>query len=243
MMPQTVPDGFEFEQFPTDEPGRTLHGGHAGDSPILAEQIQSKFVTTDSQLADLSARVAALEDGTGGAGWIPIISGSNSGASFSIDLTAGGKFPSPPLWSVVQIYMRVDLDAAGEVRMSINGENNNTYRSGSFMLDSQIPAVSDNENWHRNAATSWSIAQMSTISTGNIALTLFHTSVNPGLINFQAFSSRHSDNDSFHRNQMASGSIEAAKTLQNLVIATGAGATSFVNCWWWATGLRMVHPS
>src|SRR5690606_4367351 len=169
MMPQTVPDGFEFEQFPGDEPGRTLHGGHAGDSPILAEQIQSKFVTTDSQLADLSARVAALEDGTGGAGWIPITSGSNSGASFSIDLTAGGKFPSPPLWSVVQIYMRVDLDAAGEVRMSINGENNNTYRSGSFMMDSQIPAVSDHEHRRRNAATARPTAHVSTTPRGHTA--------------------------------------------------------------------------
>src|SRR5690606_39837783 len=106
--------------------------------------------------------------------------------------------PSPPLWSDDQIYMRVDLDAAGEVRMSINGENNNTYRSGSFMMDSQIPAVSDNENWHRNAATSWSIAQMSTISTGNIALTLFHTSVNPGLINFQALDRKSTRLNSSH---------------------------------------------
>src|SRR5690606_11469539 len=143
MMPQTVPDGFEFEQFPTDEPGRTLHGGHAGDSPILAEQIQSKFVTTDSQLADLSARVAALEDGTGGAGWIPIISGSNSGASFSIDLTAGGKFPSPPLWSVVQIYMRVDLDAAGEVRIAIHGENNHTLHTCPTFTDTPITYATD----------------------------------------------------------------------------------------------------
>lgn len=243
MMPQTVPDGFEFERFPTDEPGRTLHGGHAGNSPILAEQIQEKFVGVDAQLADMAARLAALEDGTGGAGWIPITSGSNSGASFSIDLTAAGKFPSPPLWSVVQIHMRVDLDAVGEVRMSINGENNNTYRSGSFMIDSEVPSTFDGENWHREDATSWSLAQLSTISTGNINLTLFHASVNPGLINFQCFASRHSEDGTFHRNQMSSGSIEAAKTLQNLVFATGNGATSFVNCWWWATGLRMVHPS
>jgi hypothetical protein len=243
MMPQTVPDGFEFEQFPTDEPGRTLHGGHAGDSPILAEQIQAKFVTTDSQLSDLSARVAALEDGTGGVGWIPIARGSSSGASFSIDMTAGGKYPSPPLWDAVRVYARVDLDAVGEVRMSINGENDNVYRSGSYMIDSEVPSTFDGENWHREAASSWSLAQLSTISTGNLALTLFHTDVNPGLINFQCFASRHSETNTFHRNQMSSGGITVAKTLQSLVFATGNGASTFVNCWWKAEGLRMVAPS
>lgn len=234
-MPQT-PNGYPYPD-PNDVPDVPA------DLRDLAEAVDASQTTNAAAIADLTARVAALETGTGGAGWIPIASGSNSGASFSIDLTAGGKFPSPPLWSIVRVYMRVDLDAVGEVRMTLNGDTDGGYRSGSFMLDSESPANSDPESWHREAATSWSLAQLSTISTGNLNLTLFHTSVNPGLINFQCLASRHSETASFHRNQMSSGGIASTKTLQSLLFATGNGASTFVNCWWWAEGLRMVHPS
>ena len=238
MMPQTVPDGFEFEQFPGDEPGRTLHGGHAGDSPILAEQVQSKFVTTDSQIADLTSRVAALENGTSGPGWVPIATGASSGGSFTIDLSAGGKFPSPPMWRQVRVTMRVDMSTPDLVLCRVNGDADAVYRSGSATFDSQVPASIDADNWHAAAATTWRVALLSTISTGLIDMDLYHTNVNPGLLSFQARSSRQSDDPSAHRHTIASGSLVSAKTLQSLQFIAN-GSTTFVDCWWTALGLRL----
>lgn len=241
-MPSTTPDGFEFESL-DDEPGRTLHGGRHGNSPILAEQIQKKFTSTDAQLADLTARVAAIESGTGGSGWIPIATGNSSGASFTVDLTSGGKFPSPPLWNLVQIYMRVDLTAPARILCRVNGDNDLVYRSGAAMFDSVVPANSDADNWHAAAERAWIIAQGSTISTGNLSFTLFHSAVNPGLLSFQCTAARQSDDPSVHRHMLASGAItsggKTANTLQFLV----DGSEEFVNAWWWATGLRMEHSA
>lgn len=237
MTGSTVPDGFEFET-DNDAPAVTLRT-EAGET--LAEKLQAKFVATDATIASLTSRVTALEDGTGGAGWIPIGTGNDSGSGFSIDLTAGGKFPDPPLWNLVQVHMRVDLDTVGQVRMSINGDNDPVYRSGSFMMDSTIPGNSDDDNWHRGpTASSWSLAQLSTVSTGNLSLTLFHTAANPGLLNFQCVSARQSNDPSAHRNQISSGSLTTAKTASSLTF--GASPGSFNSAWWWATGLRMTAP-
>lgn len=241
MTGSTVPDGFITETR-GDLPGVSLNGGLDGSGEKLAEQIQAKFIESDARIAALTARVNALENGTGGIGWIPIATGNNSGATFPVDLTAGGKFPSPPLWNLVRVHMRVDLDEVGEVRLQINGENDQVYRSGSSMLDSVVPANTDPANWHREAQPTWSIAHLSTISTGNLVLTLFHTAANPGLLNFQCLSSRHSSDASVHRHTFASGQVTTAKTLTSLLFRTGAGATSFVNAWWWAEGLRMEPP-
>lgn len=241
MMPQTVPDGFEFEQFPGDEPGRTLHGGQHGNSPILAEQIQDKFVTTDAQLAGLTARVAALENGTGGVGAIPIGQGQGSGTSFTVDLTAGGKFPSPPLWSVIDMRMRVDLSDPGGLAMRFFGETANIYRSGSFQVDSTN--TFDSDNWHLSGANHWRIAHLSTLSTGLVDLRLFHTAANPGLISFQCTSTRQSDDANVHRHTIAAGSLESGGvTATTLQFLPTAGASSIVQAYWWAWGMRMVAP-
>lgn len=213
------------------------------DIRALAEALDTKISDLDATISDLQSRTAALEDGTGGAGWIPIATGSDSGSTFSVDLTAGGKFPSPPLWNLVRVHMRADLDAAGEIRLQINGDGDSVYRSGAAMFDAESPANSDPSNWHRFDQPTWSIAHLSTISTGNLILTLFHTAANPGLINFQCTSARQSDDANVHRQTIASGSLTSAKTPTSLLFRTGAGATEYVDAWWWAEGLRMVPPS
>lgn len=246
MMPQTVPDGFEFEQFPGDEPGRTLHGGHAGDSPILAEQVQAKFIDVDAQLAAYEARIAAIENGTGGVGWIPITSGSSSGSSFTVDLTDGGRFPSPPLWSEVRVSMKIDLSAAAYVNARVNGDNDLGvgYRSGSFTMDSVVPANSEDENWHFPSGNqgAWVIGRCATISTNVIDFRVYHADSNPGLLSFQSIFNRQSDDPQVHRAGVAWGAITASRTLTSLVFLPSSPVT-IVNAYWKAEGLRLVPPS
>jgi hypothetical protein len=237
----TSPDNFPFEVV-GDQPGISLHGGLSGTEDILAEVVQDKFVTTDTTLSDLTARVTALETGTGGAGWIPIDFGSDSGASFSIDLTAGGKFPSPPLWNMVRFHMRVDLDAVGTVSCRVNGDADSVYTAGSSVVDAENNF--DAVNWYFPGSSSWRIAHLSTISTGNLILTLFRTDANPGLISFQCESARMSSTDgSVHRRTHAWGALTSAKTLSSMQFFAVDGAMSFVNAVWWAEGLRMEHPT
>ncbi|MEU5156741.1 hypothetical protein [Glycomyces sp. NPDC021274] len=242
MTGSTVPDGFITES--TDDlPGVSLNGGLDGSGTKLPEQIQTKFIATDAAITDLMDRVAALESGSGGIGWIPIGSGTASGATFSIDLTDGGRFPNPPLWDEVRVSMRVDMSGSDdEVRCRVNNDSDLVYRSGSFTMDSQVPAVSDADNWHYPTASqsAWAIAKLGTISTNLIDLRIFHTGVSSSLLAFQAFSSRQSDSSSTHRNWMASGSLTSGKTATSLTFL--APASTFSTVYWWAEGLRMVAP-
>lgn len=239
MTGSTVPDGFITETR-GDLPGVSLNGGLDGSGEKLAEQIQAKFIESDARIAALTARVNALENGTGGIGWVPISHGVIAADTFDIDLTADGKYASPPLWSMVRIGMRYDLDATGAVNLRINGDNDNVYRSGSTMVDAANNF--DDENWFHDTATFWRIAHGSTISTNNLELVLFSMGHNPGLINFQCSSARQSSSATTYRHTLASGALLTGKTASHLQFLTGLGASTFVNAWWWAEGLRMDAP-
>jgi hypothetical protein len=241
-MPQTVPDGFEFERPTGDEPGRTLTGGQAGLSPILAEQVQAKVSDTDATLAALASRVAALEDGTGGVGWMPIAAGQNNGATFSIDLTAGGKYPTPPRWDTVKVHMRYHLTAVQRVLLRINGDSDSVYRSGWTALDAE-GNIDVPESGFEATGTSWSIGWGSTFSTNNLEFTLFHAFADPGLVNFQCTSVRQSTNATSHRYTVASGALASGGKTPNSLQFLVTGGASFNQSWWSAQGLRMVHPS
>lgn len=213
------------------------------DIRALAEALDTKISALDATISDLQSRTTALEDGTGGAGWIPIAQGTDSGDTFVVDLTAGGKFPDPPLWTVVKVYARVDLSEAEDVLCRINGDTDAVYTSGSAMLDSNQPADSDDSNWWFPDNTVWSIGHLSTISTGVLDFQLIHAHADPGLMSFQCLTSRQSSTDrSVHRHTIASGSLLAAKTATSLEFIANSTAT-FVNVYWRALGLRMTHPS
>lgn len=239
-MPQTSPDAFEYEAL-TDEAGRTLTGGQLGTSPILAEQVQAKFVTTDASLSDLTARVAALESGVSGVGWMPIGSGTATGGDFTIDLTAGGLYPSPPQWEMIKVTMRVDLNAVGAVECRINGDSDAVYRSGGVPYDA-AGGIDAADGWFFAAGLAWRIAHLSTISTGWMDLTIYNTAPSPGLMSFSCMSGRQSDDASIHRYTLSQGSLTATKTATSLFFQAVSGATAFDSAWWQAVGLRMVSP-
>jgi len=213
------------------------------DMQDLAEDVETQLARMDNSAADLADRVAALESGTGGVGWMPIGSGTASGASFSIDLTAAGKYPSPPLWDEVRVSMRMDLSTDSYVNCRINGDSDLVYRSGSFVMDSTVPAASDAENWHFPTGDqgAWVIARLATISTNVIDLRIFHTGASASLMAFQSQFSRQSDSSTTHRHGIAHGSLTTGKTATSLTFLPSSPNT-FTNVYWWAEGLRLVAP-
>jgi hypothetical protein len=236
----TVPDGF-ITEVRGDLPGISLNGGLDGSGEKLPEQIQAKFITTDATLASLSDRLDAIENGTGGVGWIPIAFGSApAGHSFSVDLTDGGRFPSPPLWGAVRVTMRLDLTAADLVVCRVNGDSDAVYQSGGAMIASD--GVLE-EAFHYTANTVWALGRTATAGTNNLEMTIFNADVNPGLLGFQATISRQSSSPGVHQYGVATGATTSGgKTLTSLLFM-GNASTDFVNAWWIAEGLRTVHPS
>lgn len=233
MVAFTTPDGFIYET-KKDQPGTSLRA----PDEILAQQVQDKFVTTDAEIAAIKTRLNNLEDGSSMVGWVPIGSGIESSvATFDLDLTGGGKF-SIGDFDVVQLFARFDLDAVGVVRMRINNDSGtgSNYRGGGFFtdvtgsVDDSVFADTDN----------WPIAHGSTTSTCNLTTTLYHMG-GVQLHNYQSTSSRQSSNSDVHRTgafwgALSTGLSAAPSTLRLL---TGNGASSFVNFWWWLTGLKM----
>lgn len=241
MTGSTVPDEFKFET-KNDQPGVTLRR-EAGTT--LAEQVQAKFNSQADLIADLTARVAALETGVGGVGWIPIDEGDTSGATFSIDLTSGGLFPDPPLWSVIKVFARIDLNDVGRVTLRANGDANNIYTSSGVPIDS-LGNIDLDQVFHYADASSWRVGHFSDVSTCNLELTLIFTGGNPGLVNFQSTSHRQSATSSVDRHMSAAGALTSGNALTLTSLEFGVDpdtvATSFTDVWWQAVGLRMVAP-
>lgn len=244
MVAFTTPDGFPIETA-ADRPLVTLSGGPTGgESPLLAEVVQAKVSTFDASIASLAARVAALEDGTGGVGWIPIATAHESGSNFSIDLTAGGKFPDPPQWSMVRVHMRLDLTAAEFVSMRVNSDSSSIYRSGVVPIRSD--AAFGAESTHLDGVSRWAIGRAATVSTNNLELLLFHTA-GSNLLNFQCTSTRQSGSDVAHGFNLGWGSLTSGalnpSSLQFFCGASPASGEEFTDAWYWAEALRMEHPS
>jgi len=233
----TVPDGFKYETN-ADVPGVSQRA-EAGTT--LAEQVQAKFSTTDSSLASLEDRIAALENGTGGAGWIVIGSGSApAGHDFTVDLTDGGRFPSPPAWNQIEVRMRLDLTADDMVLCRINGDSDSVYRSSMYSMDGTGASVNPSHSTPNNV---WIIARTATAGTNSINFKMFSSDFNPGLHTFQSEFTRESDTSTASKIGQAHGSlISGGKTVTSLQFL-GNSTTDFVNCWWTAIGLRLAHPS
>lgn len=250
-MPATPIYGLPFEK-PGDQPGISLHGGQAGGADILAEAVETELGRVDTTTADLQTQItglqgeiAALRDGTDGLGWIFIDKGQHTGGNFTIDVTAGGKF-DPAEFSLIRWHARFDLDAAGgsHVRCRINGDDTaGLHRTGSLVYD----AAGSLDITDHIVGTQWKLAWGSTISVSTLMMQIWHTAVNPGLLSYQCYGTRHSDDPSVHRWNVSWGSLTAARTLSSLRIfaatAADGGLDQFTDIWWWLEGLRTDLPA
>lgn len=95
-MPTTTPDGFPYE-VPGEAPGISLHGGLSGTEDILAEKVQEKVTSIDSDISELTTRLdyhEAVFD-TAGSGTDQDLTGSTATLE---DVT----IPVPSHWSTWQ---------------------------------------------------------------------------------------------------------------------------------------------
>lgn len=249
-MPSTPIYGFPFEKT-GDQPGHSVHGGQSGTDPILAEAVETELERVDSTASDLQAQVTALQAevdamkaGELGIGWTLIAKGNHSGGTFSIDVTDGGRF-DPAEFSLIRLHARYDLDGGAEsyVYCQVNGDSTaGLHRTGGIVWD----ADGNQDVTFHQVAQSWRLAYGSTISTGNFTLQIFHTAVDPGLLNYQAYGTRQSDTSNVHRWTTAWGSLTAARTLSSLQMFAettgGGGSDQFTNIWWWLEGFRTDNP-
>lgn len=229
-MPQTTVYGFEFEHLDQAEPTRTLNGGSAGTSPILAEQVEGELVRVEGDIASVESDVAALQDRV--LGWTRIAEGT-AADTFSIDLTAGGKFSVPLPFGLIRVYLRGNLTTGARLNCRVNSDSTanlywNTY---------QVYELGDGDVLESNSAdqTVWTVGRWSSF-TGCIAtMTIFNTDSQALLSHESTAFSPSSDTGARFRTE-AQGRLSASRTLESLLFFPSSGGVDSVR--WWAEGWR-----
>jgi hypothetical protein len=221
-MPQTVPDGFEFE-VTGDTPGRTLDGA-GGTSSILAEQVQAKFVTVDADVAALQTAV--------GLGWVPIGFAEETG-NFTIDLTAGGAFPAGT-FRMIRIFFRGAISTDDtNLNCRVNGDSTaGLHERGAITRQLSDGSVVTS---FASAATSWPLGRFSTFAANNAEITVFDTHLNT-TISFMSRGHRASSVATAMQIQEGGGRLAANRLLSTLTVFPTSGSVSSIR--WIAEGWR-----
>ena len=203
----------------------------------LAEDLDAADTSRDSLLSDLASRVAALEAGTNAVGWIPIQNASNASthSSFTIDLTDSGRFEVGE-FALIQLFMRFDLVATGDVHMQINADSSNVYQWGQTLWDFDTGNL-DRSAWETNQ-DSWRIGHGATVSTNTVRCTIYHTSGN-ALHSFESVSGRQGGTASTTDRGEHQGSLGSLLSAAPNSLRVFPESTSFSAVWWWASGYRV----
>lgn len=230
-MPHTVPYGFEYEA-PGEQPGRTLTGGPSGTEPILAVQVNDEIARVDSDIQDVAdaAAEAAL-------GWVPIGSGSvDAVTSFTIDVTAGGKYPAGT-FSLVQLHLRGRLDTAAWLTMNVNNDHaDNSHRRGwirRIASDGSVDASGHGE------ASNARIGYWGSVFAANLlTCTLYNTDLSSN-IGWSSTSGQQSGAANTHRITETWGQLTENRLLNTLWLGTAVPADAeYGPTRWWLTGWR-----
>lgn len=223
-MPQTPVYGLPFEA-PGDLPGHTLDGGPVGAEPILAEAVEAELSRIDSDVADLQAEVAR--------GWIPIGSGEEL-SNFTIDLTAGGKFPAGT-FSLIRVYLRGSLTVDGvRIQVRVNGDTTPELHLRSWMVHRMDTGALVESG--ADAVTSWPVGLWSTGASCNSRITIYRTDVS-SILSFDAVGYRASSGNTLRYRMQSNGHLAAARLLSSLQVFPFTG--SIARCFWWAEGFRV----
>lgn len=219
-MPQTVPMGFEFETLRLDEPARTLNGGSAGLSPLLAQQVNDAFVDLLADIADLTSRVTAAEAALADIRWRHISQGQASGGNFSVPVPAG--------YEMLHLHLWGDLDANGQVQLRINGDTTSgLHRQGYVVQDTVTPPNDDESNLIDD--TSWFLANWGAVEGNTVDVTVFETAAG-NHVSFQAYGGRQSANATSHRRTHSHGKTTANRVVSSFEIV--ANQPIAVIKWW-----------
>lgn len=139
-MPTTGTYGFEYEPLSGDEPGRTLHGGTSGTSPILAEQIDDEFARVD-------ADIQSVQDDVGAATQLIERNRVTSDTDF-VDFTV------PQTYRNLRLVITGYHNGTGEfelVWLRFNGDSSSNYRNLVAGFDG-AGAITPHHNMGANAA-------------------------------------------------------------------------------------------
>jgi len=222
-MPQEPLYGFVYEAN-GEMPGHSLReGGPSGDL-ILAEQVAEKFQSVDNDIADIQTVISQ--------GWIPIGFGAETG-NFTIDLTAGGRFPAGT-FSLIRVRMRGSLTVDG-VRIQVRVNSDNTaglHRHARWVWNANDSALADSSSFD---GTAWPVAEWSTANVGLAEFTIFRTDVS-GQLGYVTQGYR-GGATGVRRLFLAGGDLSSARLLSSLQVFPVSGAVNL--CQWWAEGFRL----
>jgi hypothetical protein len=226
-MPATPIYGLEYEA-PAELPGRTLTGEDA--SPILAEAVEDELERIDAaiQVAADAAAEAAL-------GWTPIGSGTHTGDAFSIDVTAGGKWPAGT-FGLMRLHMRGQLADTAWPTLGLNGIGDaGSHRRGYILRRASDGAV---EEADFDDTTVWRIGNWASAITGSTLTCTLYGTDGLNLVSFDSFSSRQSGASATHIEGRFWGRHNSTVLVSSLRVGTTSPVTTYDALQWWLEGYR-----
>jgi hypothetical protein len=223
-MPQTANRGYEFEQPSDPEPGRTLTGGAAGTSPILAEQVDADVNNIVAvMIGDLNDRLTVVEAAVAATRWREIASDTAGAGGFTVAVPAG--------YERLRLTLVGDLTGQGQVNLRINGDTGANYVRGFLAWDA---AGAQDFPEYNGATTAVKVAEWSSVESNKVVVDIEPTdgSMNPS---FRAYSTQvATGGDTTHRAEFGWGKYLGDVVVSSVTVV--AGTTDFATVRWWLEG-------
>lgn len=229
-MPSTTPYGFEYEQTTEAEPTRTLNGGSAGLSPILAEQVNDEIARVDQDIQDVSDAAAAAA-----LGWVPIGGGSIDAVSdWVIDATAGGTYPAGT-FSMMRLHLRGSMDTSAQyLTVNINDSlTSGSHKRGYYDITSDGVVTAGPED----DSVTWRVGFWGSALIGNTCtVELFETDIS-SFVSFRSESEQQSGASSTHRKMISWGRLNENRLVSSIRVGR-VGSDNYGPTRWWLEGYR-----
>lgn len=220
MTGSTVPDGFTYETN-ADIPAVTLRA-EAGET--LAEQVQEKFVSTDSSIGDLDSRVGTIES-QGAPSWVRIQQGTVADVStFVINGIPTG------VYSRVRLSLFGNATLALPIRIRFNDDNTASMHQSSLLVrDAEGTLIVD----QYKTDTFWEIGQWGTGNGCASTTEIFGTDITENCA-FMTDSHRIGGSATGQTYSHGWGRLNNARLLDSLRVSGPSGGT--MSCRWWLEG-------
>ena len=200
----------------------------AGDMLNLGEDVRDQLVRVDNDIAEIQTEL--------GRGWVPIDSGEEDG-NFTIDLTAGGKFPAGT-FSLIRIYFRGSTSADGvRVQARVNEDTTPELHLRAWqVVNTNSGAIVDSLEGNNPDVTSWPFAYWSSAASCNAQMLIYRTDV-PSILSMEATSYRAASGANARHIGTFRGHLAEPRLLHSLRIFPFTGVIN--DCLWWAEGFRV----
>src|SRR5690554_3478008 len=195
----------------------------AGDMLNLGEDVRDELVRIDNDIAEIHTEL--------GRGWVPIGFGEEN-SNFTIDLTAGGKFPAGT-FALIRVHMRGSLTVDGvRIQVRVNADNTaGLHRHARWVWNSNDSSLADSSSFD---GTAWPVAEWSTANVGLAEFTIFRTDATSQLD--YVTQGYRGGGTGVRRLFLAGGDLSTSRLLNSLQVFPVSGAVA--TCRWWAEGYR-----